>query len=442
MTLPQSLIYTRTQELLIKPLDRIKFISRFWLTAVTSQFLLIYLCYWAISLIYTQEHFWTINLAAIIMAIILGLSIGAVNGIIQYNWLRQYFSREWIIANAVNYGFMAMSIVFIFLREFSIQGNVYGINQTTLITLVTYSLVVQFLAILSLVIQGYSQRLVFQSYIKNIKWWLWFPLVANLVSRWEYFPIALIIWLFSRKKITNLKSLFVYLFILKGVCLFIYLPLKIPGILPFNNKFFALVATLNNMINYLLVYKDANNISYDLEPWFSWGVNISILVAIQAIAICYFHKRSQDESLYLNSESLLISTPDLQQYSQVRSIIKHLGQKINQIWQTDLNTSFTLIYWLGVQPNGEIVACHPLNQVSQDFFSATPLAQLVREPAQTAKAKATAKLQISFNDPGIFEIKSLAGIPLHLITIGSIAIIIVFSVATRYLIFLIISQFT
>lgn len=427
----RSSIYNEYQELLVKPLDRATFIGKFWLIFVFSNLILLYVSSIVTPLIYIQNNFVGSNIAGLIIGIIFGLLIGTISGLLQYLWLRQYFIREWIIANAISYIFYGVYVVLILLWSMHFaQGQTYDVPK---IWLTIYYLFFPFLFVASSLVQGCMEWLVFKTYLKKVDWWLWFPLMTGFIAELGNLPFALLLWFIFRKKLTNVKQFFYYLLAVNCLSLIIYTPVTRQLLINSTNQLLINVATIISHLEYWLTY---GNLIDAWGFWFSWITGIFVFAAIQAIAICSLRKQKKDPTLYIDSKSLFTTTTDIKKYSQIRSIINQLEHKINRIWKDELNTRFTLTYWLGVNNNGEIVACHPINQVSQDNFSATPLSQLISEQAEIEIA--TAKLQITFNEPSITNIKSLSGMPLSLIAIRILTVIPILSItAIHLLLFLI-----
>lgn len=423
----RSSIYDEYQELLVKPLDRVAFIAKFWLIVVFSDLTLLYVSSIITPLIYIQNNFVGSNIAGLIIGTILGMLIGTISGLLQYLWLRKYFIREWIIANSISYIFYSVNVLLILLWSIHFaQGQTYDVHQAWL---TIYNLFFPFLFVASSLVQGCMQWLVFKTYLKKVNWWVWFPLMTGFISDLGNFPLALLLWFICRKKLTNIKHFFYYLFSVNGLSLIVFTPITRELLFNSKNQLLINVATIIKYLESWLTYGDLIDA---WGFWFRWITGIFAFTAIQAIAICSLCKQNKDPALYIDSKSLFTTTTDIKQYSQIRSIINKLEHKINRIWKDELNTRFTLTYWLGVKNNGEILACHPNNQVSQDNFAATPLSQLISEQVEINTA--IAKLQITFNDPGVTKIKSLSGIPLSLIAIRILSVITIFSPLAVYVV--------
>ena len=424
-----SSIYYEYQELLVKPLDRVGFITKFWLITVVGDLILLYLCNFFAPLLYIQNNFVGSNIAELITGSIIGLLIGTVSGLLQYFWLRQYFVREWIIANSVSYVFYGVYVLLVFLWSIHFsQGQTYDVHP---VWLTIYNLFFPFLLTALSLVQGCMQWLVFKTYLKKVNWWIWFPLITSYCSELRILPFTLLLWFPLRKNLTNAKRFVCYLLAVKGFILIIYN--QVIREMLFDSKN-GLLINLGIIINSLESWFTFGGLIDGLGFWYAWITGILAFNAIQAIAICYLRKRKKDPVLYVNNKSFFAGTANSTNYWQTRSTIRKLEQKIDSIWKEELNTRFPLTYWLAVKNNSEIIACHPLNQVSQDNFLATPLSQLISELTLTETI--TTKLQITFNYPGVVDIRSLSGIPLYLIAISLLSIIIVFSLLVTHAIVL------
>ena len=190
----RSKTYIDLQELLVKPLYRIGFLTRFWILTVVGELTITYFGYVAVPLIYFQNNFTVSIFIGLIVGFITGLSVGAASGILQYNLLRQYFIHKWTIAVTINYIVYSVYTIFVLLwyadnANYPIDNNLEG--QT--IWLWLYDNHLHILLITLTLVQGIMQWLVFSDYLKKVNWWVFFCLVIVCLSGFGYLPIALII---------------------------------------------------------------------------------------------------------------------------------------------------------------------------------------------------------------------------------------------------------
>ncbi len=433
----KSAIYPDLQELLVKPSDRLEFITKFWLISVTGDLVLTYLCYLSAPLIYTKENFLASTIGGLIIGGILGFFVGAINGVLQYILLRKYLIREWIIAVTIRTIFYSTQIVIVLLWYIhntnfpTTESSFFDVNP---IWLAISKILFPFLTISLFLVQGLLQWAVFKTYIKKINWWLFFPLITGYISGLQYLPIALILWFMLRRNLANVRQVFHYLLTLWGVSYIIFSPTARRVLYDSGNQILINLGTAISHLETWLVY---GNFDTWIGFWFSWTMNIFTFAMMQAFAICCFRKQNPDSYLYLDSSSRFINTSDINGFFKTRSIINKLQEQINYIWKDELDSRFALSYWLSVQNDGSIIACHPINQVSQDNLEMTPLAQLINNPVSNI-SQTTAKLQVTFTSPSIVEIKSLLGMPFYLLCIINLSTVFVVNLTIMPILFSII----
>ncbi|MEO1690576.1 MAG: hypothetical protein AAFR63_03450 [Cyanobacteria bacterium J06631_6] len=418
-----SAAYQDFRELLVKPLDRVSFITLFCLLTIAGNLAITYIAHKTTSVIYMQDNFVASTVIGLIAGCIVGLFIGSINGFLQYFFLRRYFIREWIIAVAVNS--VAYSTYSILVLLWYVHAAYNPVNTAEFadhpIWLWLYNNYFHLLNLCLFLIQGAVQWLVFQSYLKKVDWWLIFPLIMGYLAGFQYLPFALILWLPFRHKLNNIQSVLYYLLAVKALGWTFYNLAYQPFLT--ESALLKGVAITISALEYLLRYN-----GLVMGFWFDWVSCIFTFTIFQAIAICYLRKQEPDENLYLDETSAFTSTSDLNNKTQTKSIINQLQAQINTVWQQELNCRFPLTYWLAVNAAGSVVAYHPVNQVSQDNLELTPLPQLVGDPES---ATPTAKLQLTFFPPMILELKPLSGKSIPKIAIETLFI----TIASSYFIF-------
>lgn len=430
--------YVNLRELLVEPDKRIGFIYKYCLISSISYLLLFLTAYQIAILTYSNMGLLYGIFNGLILGGIIGLVIGLLSGTIQWLILLKYLPKKWIVASAFINLFYSINYVSApFWRAYVTSDFIANFNLNLLIIVNAILLILPLLVYL---IQGYLQREVLQTYLKNVSWWLYFILIVGLISGLQYVPIAFILWLLLRKKITSVKWLFYYLIAINLITTVIFLPVFLA--MYYSNFWFELnniwlfgIVNLLSQIYTLLVYGNLN-ITYGV--WFNLFTKIIIFNVIQAIAICYLPLQKPRLSLPIESTSFFANSPDIDRPRKIKSIIKKLYKNIDRVWQGDLDCNYKLSYWLAVRSDSSIAACYPVNEISQSNFPLTPLASLVNSsqgelPQELEK---TAKLKLKLANPGLLSLQSLSGLSLEIIAIrASIAIII-----TSFLLRLILGQ--
>ncbi|WP_299492709.1 hypothetical protein [Acaryochloris sp. IP29b_bin.137] len=343
--MPISYSFANAQRLVIKPFDRLGFISLYTFVTVASIF--------ATNFITEQPPFiqlWQQN--PMQYSIISGLVSGTVMGAAQWLILRRYFPNwQWILAVAVGMT-LSSTLQFAFNQRFNellfgVVDHFPGTRTTSVAALTAI-----YMALLgATVIAGFLQWYILQAYVAPARWWILIPLFTALV-----------------------------------------------GIAPL-----ILVAIAQQHIS--LPFAILMNATY-LYP------------AIQAIAFCCLHKKSEQNI----RQSALATAPDIANFWKTQALAKKLYASLTQLWKTDLNSSIgQLSYLVGVNPNGFSIIFEPMDTTSANNVELTPLTTIasnLNEADLKLEGKTFAKFQLLFSPPGVIQIFSWRGIPLVWLSVG------------------------
>jgi hypothetical protein len=144
----------------------------------------------------------------------------------------------------------------------------------------------------------------------------------------------------------------------------------------------------------------------------------SIFPIAQAICFCLLQRKKVGEQNM--QQSPLALAADVTDYWQTQNLKRQLDTKIWRVWLTDLETTTTLNYLVGISDRGEI-RYEPIDQAAIDYVSQTPLPQLTENSnnldwnSQTSSR--FAKFKVVFAPPGIVHIYAWRGVPLQWIVI-------------------------
>jgi hypothetical protein len=128
----------------------------------------------------------------------------------------------------------------------------------------------------------------------------------------------------------------------------------------------------------------------------------------EALCFCLLKRKWIPE--HFIAQSSLALAPDLTNYWQLQKLQDTLYRTISKLWNTDLETSLgTLSYLIGSDRLGIIIAVDPLDQLSADQITQTPLATIGSSAAPTTPL---AKFQLTFIPPGTIRLASWRGVPL------------------------------
>jgi len=106
-------------------------------------------------------------------------------------------------------------------------------------------------------------------------------------------------------------------------------------------------------------------------------------------------------------ETLLTSTPEITDPTQLRFLQRKLYNQINQNWENRRSAGQNLVYRVGVGQDGAIVAFKPVLPTTEEQNQATPLPQLSYiNPATGTKAapEAIAQFKVVFTRRGILQV--------------------------------------
>ena len=343
--MPISYNFANAQRLVIKPFDRLGFISLYLFATVVSIY--------AANIVTGQApfvHLWQQNPMQFI--IIAGLIGGTFMGAAQWLILRQYFPDwKWILAVAVG-STLFNTLQFAFDKRFDelLFGTVENLSSSR--SNAATELTAMYMALLgATVIAGFLQWYILQAYVASAKWWMIIPLITTLVA-----IIPLVLSVLAQQ--------------------YISLPFPI----------------LTNVIY--------------LYP------------AIQAIAFCGLHKKSEQNIL----QTALACAPDITGYRKSRSLGNKLYARLTQLWATELSLSVgQLSYLVGINATRSQIFFEPMNATSANNVDLTPLpiiASSVDEADQQLEGESFAKFQLLFLPPGIIQIRPWRGIPLVWISLG------------------------
>jgi hypothetical protein len=283
-----------------------------------------------------------------------GLALGGFLGLFQWLVIRKYIPEpQWILATVTYYCLVAIARVF-WVGKFETLDSQPFRDVGQMILLSLSSLSWW---ILNAFIYGYAQHYVVSPYIRKFRWWLWVTSIS-FVFQMIGFPLTIVI-------VVHLLRLRIR-----------------------DQTFFLMTFAL-----------------------------------IQAIAFCFLYRKSslndnEDPTLDpVNPSFNLAIAPDLTNFWQIRSIQKKFDRKLSKIWRTDLEGNEDLTYWVGVDRQGQLVACVPRSQAAVDRLSETPLISLGNSSADGLN-QPIAKFNVTFSPPCLMRMESCRGIPRRWLALG------------------------
>jgi hypothetical protein len=332
--------FMEAQRLLIKPFERLEFVTIFVLTTGLSQVLA--------NLITRQPTFdllW--ERSQIQYGIAAGIITGVLIGASQWLVLRKYVSDwKWILVVGVSTTLIStIRAISNMWRESMLAANRLSVQE-----FLPEGIIIFLALISSLFIYGYLQWYVLRPYIAKARWWIFVPFIA-----------ALFIAVLSIIHLLGLRAF----------------RIGIPS-------------------------------NLDI-------IQIAIFPATQAIGFCILRRKHVND--YSVFDSPLALSSDVVEYWEILRLEKLLYERINQIWQTDLDDSIgKLTYLVGVDLSSTKITYEPVNQTSSDNVNLTPLPELSTAfnpiPLESNALLCFAKFQVVFTSPGMVQIYSWRGTPL------------------------------
>jgi hypothetical protein len=351
------------QRLLIKPFERAWFIVIFVSATIIcseigSYFWPQLICYAIGDLCYSPSTLlpgWPQDSIeySIVTQMLTGTLTGITIGLIQWLILRRYLSTwKWILAVSMSFTLLSihraastMLLSSYLSNDISRSGGVKAIVLPIIVAIVAL--------IIAVFMVGYLQWYVLRPAVRQARWWILVPFIAEIVGIPVLLP-SVVILISSRSSAP--------------------LPL-------FNSDF----------------------------------INSTLLPAVQAIGFCALNKKSVDDRPILQTP--LAIAPDLTNYREIERIKKTLGTRISRIWKTGLDSADgKLTYLVGVDRSCTQIVYEPMDGNSLDNINLTPLPELVESSNYVAGiadfSTAFAKFQVVLAPPGTVEIGSWRGIPL------------------------------
>ncbi|MEQ9622348.1 hypothetical protein [Coleofasciculus chthonoplastes] len=171
--MPTSYNFADTQQLLIKPFERLKFVIIFILITALSHVVAYF--------VYSQPAF---NLlweeSPIQYGVVIGLIQGTLTGAAQWFIIRKYISDlKWILVVAATTTFITCirTVLNMWQESLIFSGNVFPKQGIILVYVLTV-----LIAIGTPLIYGWLQWYVLRTYIINARWWIFIPLIAGLAT--------------------------------------------------------------------------------------------------------------------------------------------------------------------------------------------------------------------------------------------------------------------
>ena len=368
-----SFSYLDYPKLLIKPEERVRLVFLLILLALLLD--------WILPILFRQlpVRFWEIYPEKSLGNIIIGgLVSGIFLGTFQWIIIRKYIPTwHWILANAAGMSIMT-TVLYLGYNYSNYQLNKMDwINYPQLSQFYSFFLTPFYLIIieiLSLTFFSFSQWLVIRKYTQPCQWWIWLSLISVGFHLLVYSP-----WLLSQFLATFFWE--------KEVII--------------NNTI-----RLLPQINYFSVFKG------------TW-------ITIQTLGFCLLHKKYYDQLEYISTSDSLQSQ-EITNYWQIYQLKKKISQQIDQTWKNDLNIDFNLVYSLAVNQFGSAITYHCWDRLSRENINLTPLLNVIKTTDNHERVEQKlAYFKVSFSPPASFQIQSLTGIPLSVLTISIIISIII-----------------
>jgi hypothetical protein len=304
---------------------------------------------------------------SIFRAIIEGCISGILIGTFQWLVLRQYVpNSRWILIFALFSIFTSVfSEALTMLTQSLRDGRIQPQSLPPFPLMITTAISFVITAIsFALVAFGYLQWRILRPYVSKARWWIVTPLIAGAY-------VGLISFVFESIARSPVWSRY--------------------SLLMFNTEIIKLTG----------------------------------LVSVQAISFCLLRRKPR-ENPWLNSPLAL--APDISSYWDNQKLAKTLYRRISKAWETELEGSEKLAYFVGVDRTGSITAYEPMNQTATEKIEQTPLSSLV-VPSATASSEVKsppplAKFKVVFTAPGSVNVVSYRGVPLVWLAVATYTVIL------------------
>ena len=280
-----------------------------------------------------------------------GMLLGALVGFAQWRILRHYFpSSLWIVTTSIGYA-ISLAILQALTQGFDNVIQTGYLNSPKL-AIVFLSCLENFLSPFCYLWLGLAQLFVLRRYALVNWWWTFIP------------PIGLIF-----------GNLFV-----RFLAIFLKL---VPAI---------------SLPNYLLIF-------------IYFASAIFFLALVEAIGLCRLESKSTPNSFNSSLESPLTSAPEIPDPKLVQILLERLNWQLDRASKSVNNYEGELVYLVGLDEDGQIVAYQPINQAAMAHIHQTPLPELLHDSQMENgdnknNQKPLARFRVIFTPNGEINIQS------------------------------------